>query len=141
MSDPGLIMVAEIHGLAGREPELGALLSELTDSASREAGYSSFRALPAGRPGEFVVLAAWQDERALREHYGTVAYRRYRGAVEPLLARPSDVVIHHISTTSACARPQSAGPGDARLSGRQPRAGGRPAMTSSSFCARMGLPT
>ncbi len=44
-----------------------------------------------------MLLCSWNTETAVREHYDTSHYRRYRGQVEPLLARPSDVVVHHIS--------------------------------------------
>ena len=99
MSDPGLLLVAELHGLAGREGELRALLADLAGSARAEPGCLGFRVLAADEPGEVVLLAAWRDEAALRAHYGTAAYRRYRGQVGPLLARPSDVVVHHVAGT------------------------------------------
>ncbi len=39
------------------------------------------------------------DEDALRAHFAAPHYRRYRGAVGELLARPSDVTVHHVSQT------------------------------------------
>jgi quinol monooxygenase YgiN len=55
--------------------------------------------------GEFVVVAHWRDEAALREHYQGAPYARYRAAVGELLARPSDVTIHHIAETIAGPKP------------------------------------
>ena len=46
-----------------------------------------------------MLLSSWTSEAALRTHYTTAHYRRYREHVGPLLARPSDVVIHHIAAT------------------------------------------
>lgn len=104
-------MVAEIHGLAGRQGELLGLLAELADAARRQAGCVGYRVLTDGEPGELVLLASWRDEAALRSHYRTAAYQRYRAAVGPLLARPSDVVVHHVSTTLHARDPNPPDPG------------------------------
>ena len=121
-----VLLRAEIHGLAGRaaelrdvlrehvsalarmegsdgatasialDAELHTLLGELASRARTEDGCLGYQALRADEPGEFVVLAFWRDEAALRAHYATTAYRRYTQAVSPLLARPSDVVVHYV---------------------------------------------
>jgi len=97
--DPQVILVADVHGLAGTRDELRALLNELADGARGEPGCVSFRVLAEDDPGEFVMLAAWLSEDALRAHYNSPHYRHYREIVGLLLARPSDVVIHHLSDT------------------------------------------
>jgi quinol monooxygenase YgiN len=99
MSDPGVILVADVHGLAGSVAELRALLAELADGARAEPECIGFRVLAAEDPGDFVLLASWTSESALRAHYGTAHYRRYGEQVGPLLARPSDVVVHDIAAT------------------------------------------
>jgi quinol monooxygenase YgiN len=99
MSDPEVILVADVHGLVGPTDELHALLSELADGADGEPGCISFRVLRADDPGEFVLVAGWSSESALREHYDTPHYRHYREYVGPLLARPSDVVVHRVAAT------------------------------------------
>jgi quinol monooxygenase YgiN len=111
MSDPGLLLVAELHGLVGRQSELHELLDALAEGARQEPGCSSFRVLAAEEPGEWVLLAAWRDEAALRAHYGTSHYRRYRDAVGPLLARPSDVVVHRLDGTVHALDPNPPDPG------------------------------
>jgi quinol monooxygenase YgiN len=83
----------------GRERELRALLAELSDATRREPESTGFEVLADDDPGEFVLLISWQDESGLRDHYATPHYLRYREHVGPLLARPSDVVMHHISAT------------------------------------------
>jgi quinol monooxygenase YgiN len=111
MSDPELILVAEVHGRAALMAELRGVLSELADGAHGEAGCVSFRVLSGDDPGEFVLLASWTSEGALRTHYATDHYRRYREQVGPLLARPSDVVVHHLRATVHALDPNLPDPG------------------------------
>ena len=111
MSDPGLMVVAELHGLVGRQSELRELLDALADGARGEPGCTSFRVLAAEEPGEWVLLSEWVDEDALRAHYRTAHYRRYRDAVGPLLARPSDVVVHRLGGTVHALDPNPPDPG------------------------------
>lgn len=112
MSDPERLLVAELHGLAGRERELRALLDELAAGARGEPGCVSFLVLAGEEPGEFVLLSGWKDDDALSEHYSTAHYRRYRQQVGPLLARPSDVVVHRVAATLRALDPNSPDPGE-----------------------------
>ena len=68
--------------------------------------------LDAAEPGELVLLASWTSEHALSAHYSSAHYRRYRERVGPLLARPSDVVVHHIATTVHALDPNPPDPGE-----------------------------
>jgi quinol monooxygenase YgiN len=111
MTDPGLILVAEVHGLVGRAAELHALMAELAAGAGGEPECGGLRVLTTEEPGEFVLLGSWRDERALSAHYATPHYRSYREAVGPLLARPSDVVVHHVSSTVHARDPNPPDPG------------------------------
>jgi quinol monooxygenase YgiN len=111
MAAAGRLLIAEIHGLAGREDELNRRLYELAEAARGEEGCVMFRPLRAQEPGEFVVLSSWRDEDALRAHYASVAYRRYRAAVGELLARPSDVTVHHLVETVHALDPNPPEPG------------------------------
>jgi quinol monooxygenase YgiN len=112
MGEPELLLVADIHGLAGRRAELLALLGELAGKAREEQGCAAFRVLAAEEPGDFVMLASWASERALLDHYGSGHYRRYREQVGPLLARPSDVVVNHLSATVHALDPNPPDPGE-----------------------------
>lgn len=98
-ADPKIIVVAEIHGLAGRAAELAALLATLAKGSVDELGCGAYRVLETGEPGEYVVISEYSGEAAVREHYTTDHYRYYRAHVDELLARPSDVVVHHVSQT------------------------------------------
>jgi quinol monooxygenase YgiN len=99
VSDPERLLVAELHGLAGSRRELRELLDELADGARSEPGCVSFRVLADAQPDELVVISGWSGEDTLRAHYATPHYRRYREQVGPLLARPSDVVVHRVAAT------------------------------------------
>jgi quinol monooxygenase YgiN len=112
MADPDRLLVAELHGLAGLQAQLRELLDALADGARGEPGCISFRVLSAADPGEFVLLSAWIDEAALRAHYATPHYRYYREHVGPLLARGSDVVVHHVEQTLRALDPNPPDPGE-----------------------------
>jgi quinol monooxygenase YgiN len=111
MSDSRVIVVAELHGLAGRIAELAALLAELAAGSREEPGCTAFRVLAADVPAELVLLAEYANEDALRAHYATPHYRRYREQVGPLLARSSDVLVHHVSRTVHAHDPNPPDPG------------------------------
>jgi quinol monooxygenase YgiN len=93
-----ILVRAEIHGLAGRAAELRDVLRDhvaaLAEAEGSEGAAVSI-ALDAEH-GEMLLESWWRDEASLRAHYGTREYRRYTQAVSPLLARPSDVVVHYV---------------------------------------------
>ena len=111
MSSPQRLLIAEIHGLAGREAELAQVLGTLASEAQEEDGCLSFRVFAGEEPGEFVLLSSWRDEAALRAHYATAPYRRYTAAVGELLARPSDVTVHQVAETVQAIDPNLPEPG------------------------------
>jgi quinol monooxygenase YgiN len=112
MSDPQRLLVAELHGLSASLPQLHELLAELARGAAAEPGCVSFRVLQAEQPGQLVVLSQWLDEDALSTHYATPHYRRYREQVGLLLARPSDVVVHHLAGTFRALDPNPPDPSE-----------------------------
>ncbi len=111
MSDSEVLLVGEVHGRTGLAAQLRALLSELADASQAEPQCGGFRVLVAEEPGEFVLMGSWSSEVAMREHYDSTHYRRYREQVGPLLARPSDVVVHHLSSTVHARDPNPPDPG------------------------------
>ena len=106
-----VLLVAEVHGRTGLESVLRALVRDLADASLTEPDCTGFRVLAAADPGELVLLASWSSEAAMRAHYDTSHYRYYRDQVEPLLARPSDVVVHHVSATVHALDPNPPDPG------------------------------
>lgn len=105
------MLVADVHGLVGRAAELRALLDDLARGARAEPGAIGFRVLAGEAPGDFVLLCGYVDEAALRAHYATPHYRRYRDQVGPLLARPSEVVVHRVAATVHPRDPNPPDPG------------------------------
>lgn len=87
------------------------MLRDLATGSLTEPGCISFRVLAGDEPGEVVLLSSYVDEAALRAHYATTHYRRYRGEVGPLLARPSDVVVHRVRETVHARDPNPPDPG------------------------------
>lgn len=106
-----VLLVAEMHGRTAFEPQLRALLRELADASNAEPECVGFRVLAAEDPGEFVLLCSWRSETAMRAHYDTSHYRRYHDQVQLLLARPSDVIVHHVSSTVRAVDPNPPDPG------------------------------
>jgi quinol monooxygenase YgiN len=92
-----VVLFGRVHGLSGRATELRAVLAQLRDGAVAE-DFEVAEVL-GGDGSEFVITAAWRDEESMRAHYASAAYSRYSDAVTPLLARPSDVVIHYADRT------------------------------------------
>jgi quinol monooxygenase YgiN len=111
MSESEVLLVAEVHGRAALASELRALLDELARGSETEPQCTGFRVLAAAETGELVLLGSWSSETALREHYDTAHYRRYREQIGALLARPSDVVVRHISSTVHARDPNPPDPG------------------------------
>lgn len=105
------LLLAEIHGLAGRQAELTALLEELATASRQEPACEWFRVLRPSDPGEFVLLSMWTDDAALRDHYRTSHYERYRMQVGPLLARSSDVTLMPIAGVIHAVDPDPPDPG------------------------------
>ncbi len=111
MSDVSVILIGEMHGLVGRHSELEQLLSELASSMRKDPDCLGYHVASLPEPGEYLVVATWRHEAALRAHYSTPAYARYRGAVGELLARPSDVVVHRVDSTVHARDPNPPEPG------------------------------
>src|SRR4051812_9676328 len=111
MNEAGVILIAELHGLVGRHSELEQLLAELAASTRDDPDCLAYHAALLQEPGEYLIVATWRHEAALRAHYATPAYARYRAAVGELLARPSDVVVHRISSTVHARDPNPPEPG------------------------------
>jgi quinol monooxygenase YgiN len=105
------LLLAEIHGLAGRQAELARLLEDLAAASRQEPACEWFRVLRPSEPGEFVLLSMWKGDNALRDHYRTSHYQRYRMQVGELLARTSDVTLMPISDVIHAIDPNPPDPG------------------------------
>jgi quinol monooxygenase YgiN len=93
-----LTVTAEIHGLAGRAPELQELLIEHATALSGAPGCTGAGVLApaAGDVGEYVLTTRWTDEAALSGHYKTPEYTYYIERIGALIALPSDVRVEYV---------------------------------------------
>ena len=95
------VVVARISGLAGRVDELRALLAERAAEVRAEPGCIGSEAGEVlGEPAEFLVVQTWASADAMRAHYASDAHADYQHAVDELLATPSQVVMHEVSSTT-----------------------------------------
>jgi quinol monooxygenase YgiN len=99
MSERGVVLVARLHAQVGRLAEVKELLGDLAAGARRDPGCHSYEVAFMDEPGECLLVGSWDGEAALRAHYRSDAYLRYRSRVGELLTRPSDVVVHHVSAS------------------------------------------
>jgi quinol monooxygenase YgiN len=107
-----VVAVARVHGIAAAHRELVALLRRTAVAARVEPGCRSYDVAEAlDGADEFLVVHAWDDEAALEAHYRGPAHQAYQRDVFGLLARPSELVIHQVSSTE---RPVDPGPMDPR---------------------------
>jgi quinol monooxygenase YgiN len=98
MPDPTHLLIARVHGVAVRSPELTAAARELADSCGAQDGCLGFDVLvQPGERSELVLVSAWRSENEMRAHFASDAYGRYVSAVTDLLTRPSDVTIYNVS--------------------------------------------
>ena len=111
MSETGVVLIGEMHGLVGRHSELERLLAELAAGTRQDPDCLGYHVASLPEPGEYLIVATWRSEAAMRAHYSTPVYARYRTAVGELLARPSDVVVHRISSTVHARDPNPPEPG------------------------------
>ena len=107
-----VVAVARVHGIAVAHADLVALLRRTAAAARAEPGCRSYDVAEAlDGADEFVVVHAWDNAAALEAHYRGTAHEAYQHDVFGLLARPSDLVIHQVSSSE---RPVDPGPMDPR---------------------------
>jgi len=94
------VVVARIAGLAGRAGELRTLLAERAAAARSEPGCAGYEVAElVGEPATFLVVQTWESTEAMRRHYGSEDHATYQHAVDELLARPSEVLVHEVAAT------------------------------------------
>ena len=94
------VVVARIAGLSGRAAELRALLADRADTARGEPGCAGYEVAElVGEPATFLVVQTWESDDAMRRHYASEEHATYQHAVDELLARPSEVLVHEVAAT------------------------------------------
>jgi quinol monooxygenase YgiN len=107
-----IIAVTRIHGLAGRRDELRVLMRETQRRTAAEPRCLRyvFGAM-VGDADEYVHVQEWTDDSSFAAHQRSEAFRDYQRGLLDLVARPSEMVLHHVSSTFA---PEPSGPMDPR---------------------------
>src|SRR4051794_36952786 len=97
-----MLVVGRIAGLAGRAGELRALLAEHARDVRGEPGCVSYEVaeLLGEEPATFLMVQTWASTDAMRAHFATPGHATYQHEVGELLARPSEVVIHSVQSTT-----------------------------------------
>jgi quinol monooxygenase YgiN len=87
-----------------------ALLRQYGDASRKEAGAVRVEVLQRiDRPNQFTVLAAWTEQKAFEAHQAAPATKEFHAKLQPLLASPNDVRLHHgLSVGTPVASPAGA---------------------------------
>ena len=107
-----VVAVTLIHGIAGRRQELRDLMRQTEERVADEPGCRVYRfAATLEDPDEYVHVQEWASESAFSDHQRSAAFRGYQQALFDLLARPSEMRVHHAPQTIV---PEPSGPPDPR---------------------------
>jgi quinol monooxygenase YgiN len=95
------VVVARIAGLAGRASELRQLLADRALAARDEPGCEGYEVAELlDDPATFLVVETWRSPADMRAHFASDAHAEYLHRVDELLARPSEVVMHDVASTT-----------------------------------------
>jgi quinol monooxygenase YgiN len=84
-ADATVYAVAYVDVMPSGKPAAVTALKAYRDASSREGGHIRIDLFDqVGRPGHFVVVEAWRDQRAFDAHAGSVATRQFQQAMTPL---------------------------------------------------------
>jgi quinol monooxygenase YgiN len=107
-----VVAVTHIHGLAGRRDELRALMRDTEQRTSSEPGCRVYRfAVALEDADEYVHVQEWSSDEAFAAHQGSAAFRDYQRDLFALLARPSEMAVHRVASTTV---PEPSAPTDPR---------------------------
>lgn len=107
-----VVAITRIHGIAGRRDELRALMLDTQRRTPAEPGCLRYVfGIALGEADEYVHVQEWADAAAFAAHQRSGAFRDYQHGLVDLLARPSEMEVHHVSATIA---PEPSGPMDPR---------------------------
>lgn len=107
-----VLAIADLYGIAGRRTELLAALGAAERAAAGQPGCVRYGfAETLGEPDRFVLVSERHDREAMERHYASSGFTEFQQALNGLLARPSEMVVHMVAET---VRPVASGPMDPR---------------------------
>jgi quinol monooxygenase YgiN len=107
-----VVAIGRVYGIASARQELVELMHRTAAAARAEPGCRSYDFAEAlDGADEFLVVHEWDDRAALAAHYRGAAHEAYEQGLHGLLARPTDLTIHEVTSTE---RPVGREPMDPR---------------------------
>ena len=99
--------VSYVEVVAPAAAQAAALVRQYGEATRRETGAVRVESLQRiDRPNQFVVLAAWTDQKAFEAHQAAGSTKDLGGKLQPLLASPNDQRLHQgLSVDTATAKP------------------------------------
>ena len=95
------VVIARIAGLAGRASELRQLLADRALAARAEPGCVGYEVAElVNEPATFLIVETWRSADEMRAHFASDAHASYQDHVDELLARPSEVLVHDVASTT-----------------------------------------
>lgn len=95
------VVVARIAGLAGRTSELRQLLADRAIASRAEPGCAGYEVAElVSEPATFLIVETWRSREEMRAHFTSDAHAYYQHQVDELLARPSEVLVHDVASTT-----------------------------------------
>jgi len=89
--------------------DASALLKSYRDATRGEAGNLRSEVVQhATRPGQFVILVAWKDQKAMEAHTGAAGTREFRERIEALRNSPLDERVHIALSVASLDEPRGA---------------------------------
>ncbi len=93
-----VIAFAELFGIAGRRPELVALLEDAERRVAAEPGCRRYTfAATLADPDRFLLVSEWTEQDALDAHYRSEAFATFQFGLDGLLARPSAMTVYGVA--------------------------------------------
>ncbi|HWK29105.1 MAG TPA: putative quinol monooxygenase [Solirubrobacter sp.] len=95
------VVIAKLAGLAGSVGELRELLTGRAREVRAEPGCAGYEVTELlDEPAAFLIVQTWTSQEALRAHFASAGQADYQHAVDHMLARPSEVVIHQVAAST-----------------------------------------
>jgi quinol monooxygenase YgiN len=108
--DPGTVyVVTYVEVKPTAQADASALLKSYRDATRGDAGNLRSEVVQhATRPGQFVILAAWKDQKAMETHTGAAGTGGFRERIEALRNSPLDERIHGALSVGSLDEPRGA---------------------------------
>jgi quinol monooxygenase YgiN len=90
-----IYVVSYIEAQPGAKDQAAALLRDYREATRKEDGNVRAEVVQhATRPGQFVILSAWKDQKALDAHAAAASTKTFRDKIQSLRVSPQDDRIH-----------------------------------------------